>query len=316
MGIFVPSKTKKAVPVAVKTDVDDAIRKKTESNTRTIRLLLLIITATLVVLGTMMMLLGISVYSHYKSFFLFLGSSRMTMTPSILTAFIGSVLIIVSIFGFVGSWKLSTFMVNLCAFTLMLLFFLQIVVVILAFTTVGDQIWSHIDVPVQIYRDPQIQRKIDMLQNNLACCGDSSFADYYDVKFGSNQPVVETTFLFNGDYLTMTLPKSCCSSVENGHCDRVRGTGCKFALYNSLLQDSTIIGIFGICVIVVNVMNIIFALLLARNIRKLKSTKTLLAWKLRESAIVMRQAKEKQQTQENQVHIEPQLSSVAEIEKK
>ncbi|CAH1646264.1 unnamed protein product [Spodoptera littoralis] len=313
MRIF---KIRRAGPVVVNTDVDRAVRTETEFNMRSIRFLLVIITAMFVVLGTLMMVLGISVYSHFHSFSTFFETGMIRMTPSIMSVFGGAVLVIISLLGLIGSLRLSTCLVNLYAFILMLLFIFQLAIVIVSFNAAGDHLYmNYIDIPVNMYSDPEIQREIDMLQSSLFCCGSYSFEDYLGVTFGPYQPVVVATVLLAGEYVTLTLPESCCFSVVNGHCDRVPQRGCKSELFGALVQNSTVLGIVGISVILMTLLGIIFALLLARSIRKLKSARGLLAWRIRESVIVARQAEEKQQqsqqSEANQVHIEPQLSSTA-----
>ena len=60
-----------------------------------------------------MVVLGISVYSHYHGY-LFFYEAKLggLMTPSAMSVFIGLALMVISIFGFFGSLKLSTCMVN------------------------------------------------------------------------------------------------------------------------------------------------------------------------------------------------------------
>ncbi|CAH0701999.1 unnamed protein product [Spodoptera exigua] len=303
-------KMRSVTPVAV-TPGDGSAKTETEYNMKSIRCLLMIITAMFIVVGGLMIVLGISVYSHFHSFSSFYESGMIRMTPSTLSVFIGLALLIISIFGFFGSLKLSTCMVNVYAFILMLVFIVKLVVVILAFTTTGYDIWRHINVPVAMYNDPEVQQEIDMLQSSFSCCGSYSYMDYLDVMFGPNQPTLQATMVIDGDLVSMTLPRTCCLSITGDFCQRVSGIGCKDALVNAMVQNSTVIGVLGISVMFINLLGIIFALLLARCIRKLKSARVLLAWRVRERVIVARQAEEKQQTEANQVYIDPQSSSTA-----
>ncbi|CAH1646263.1 unnamed protein product [Spodoptera littoralis] len=288
-----------------------AAKTETEYNMKSIRCLLMIITAMFIVVGGLMIVLGISVYSHFHSFSSFYESGMIRMTPSTLSVFIGLALLIISIFGFFGSLKLSTCMVNVYAVILMLVFIVKLVVVILAFTTTGYEIWRHINVPVHMYSDPEVQEEIDMLQSSFSCCGSYSYMDYLDVVFGPNQPTLQASMIIDGDQVSMTLPRTCCLTNDRNFCQRVSGIGCKDALVNAMVQNSTVIGVLGISVMFINLLGIIFALLLARSIRKLKSVRVLLAWRVRERVIVARQAEERQQTEANQVYIDPQSSSTA-----
>ncbi|KAJ8722913.1 hypothetical protein PYW07_004093 [Mythimna separata] len=286
-------------------------KTETEYNMKSIRFLLLTITAMFMVIATLMIVLGISVYSHYHGYmFFYEGKVSGLMTPSAMSVFIGLALLIVSIFGFFGSIKLSTCMVNMYAFILMVVFIIKLVTVILAFTVDGQRILHYIDIPIWGYNDPEIQQEIDAIQTTFSCCGSNSFLDYLEFNYSNNQEVVQANVEVDGEGVAIKLPLSCCVTSSSGMCDRIFGMGCKTALVNSLVQNSTVIGVLGVSVMFINLLGIIFALLLARCIRKLKSARALITWKLKENMIMQREAEEMQKS-EGQVYIEQQASSQA-----
>ncbi|XP_047021943.1 tetraspanin-33-like [Helicoverpa zea] len=288
-------------------------KTETEYNMKSIRFLLLTITTMFIVIAALMIVLGISVYSHYHglSFFYESGSAGYIMTPSSLSVFIGLALLLVSIFGFFGSLKLSTCMVNVYACILMAVFIIKLVVVILAFTMDSGRLLHYINVPVWAYNDPEIQQEMDALQSALGCCGSNSFMDYQGMEFTNNQTTVQATLLIDGELVTLTLPEVCCFSSASGQCDRVAGIGCKDALVNALIQNSTVIGVLGVSVMFINLLGIIFALLLARCIRKLKSARALITWKIKEKIIMEREAEDAYNKEAGQVYIDHQASSTA-----
>ncbi|KAJ8725437.1 hypothetical protein PYW08_003620 [Mythimna loreyi] len=287
-------------------------KTETEYNMKSIRFLLLTITAMFMVIATLMIVLGISVYTHYHGYsFFYAGKVSGIMTPSAMSVFIGLALLIVSIFGFFGSLKLSTCMVNMYAFILMVVFIIKLATVILAFTVDSNKLMHYIYVPVASYNDPEIQQEVDILQSTFSCCGSNTFMDYYNFYYTNNQDVVKARVEYEDEIVDITLPRSCCvDSTGSGTCDKIFGMGCKTALVNSLVQNSTVIGVLGVSVMFINLLGIIFALLLARCIRKLKSARALVIWKLKENMIMQREAEEMQKN-EGQVYIEQPASSQA-----
>lgn len=288
---------------------------KTESeyNMKSIRFLLLTITTMFIVIAGLMIVLGNSVYSHFHSFNFFYESAKVGrfMTPSALCVFLGLALMLVSIFGFFGSLKLSTCMVNVYAAILLLVFIFKLVIVVLAFTMDTNKILKYVSIPVWNYNDPEIQAEVDFIQSELGCCGSDSYLDYIGMDYNNNQSTVTVSKVLDGDLVSIVLPATCCVSSDQDFCSRMWSAGCKNALVTVIVQNSTIIGVLGVSVMFINLLGIIFALLLARCIRKMKSEKALVLWKIKENMIMARQAEEMHKNEQNAVYIEPQVSSTA-----
>ncbi|CAK1582270.1 unnamed protein product [Parnassius mnemosyne] len=286
-------------------------KSETEYNMKSVRFLLLTITTMFILISGLMIVLGISVYSHYHSFSFFYESAKSGkfFTPSILCVLLGLVLLVVTLFGLFGSLKQSTCMVNLYAFILALMLIVKLVLVVLTFTLEPDVITSYLNIPVWGYTyDPEIQDEIDRLQVTLNCCGSNSYLDYVGMDFNSNQSTVVVSNLVDGDNIMLVLPKSCCVTSADMFCTRMRITSCKDALADLLIQNSSVLGVLGVSVMFIQLLGIIFALLLARCIRKLKSEKVLMTWKIKEQMILARQASEKK---EESVYIDHPDSSTA-----
>lgn len=77
--------------------------------------------------------------------------------------------------------------------------------------------------------------------------------DYLDFEFTNNQAVVQANVQIDGNVVTMMVPKSCCFAHTQGICDKISGLGCKDALVNALVQNSTVIGVLGVSVMFINV---------------------------------------------------------------
>lgn len=286
-----------------------------EYNMKSIRFLLLTITTMFMVIAGLMIVMGISVYTHYHDFTFFYSSAKSGhfVTPSLMCVFLGLTLKLISAFGFFGCLKQSTCMVNSYAFFLILIFITKLVVVILALTANADRIVNYIYIPVYDYTsDPEIQGEIDAIQTRLGCCGGYSYLDYMGLEFTSNHStVVVSKENFEGDLVNIVIPSTCCVNTGEVFCSRMWSTGCKAALVNVLVQNSTVLGVLGVSVLFINLLGIIFALLLARCIRKMKSSRTMQLWKIKEQMIMARDAEEQMKAEQNHVYIEQQASSVA-----
>ncbi|XP_032513756.2 CD63 antigen-like [Danaus plexippus] len=274
-------------------------KTETEYNMKSIRFLLLTITTMFIIIAILMIVLGFSVYSQYHSFTYFYDSTKngIVFTPSVLSIILGIFLFVVTLFGFFGSLKQSTCLVNMYALILTLLLILKLVVVILTFTLKPETLRNYIYIPVSSYvSDKEIEMEIDRLQNTLNCCGANSYLDYVGMDF-TNQSTAVITTRINGDEMELIVPESCCSPrVE--FCTAARSNSCKTAIINLFVQNASVIGVMGISVMFIQVLGIIFALLLARCIRKMKSERTFLSWKIKEQMILARE--EEESTKETQ----------------
>ncbi|KAI8435279.1 hypothetical protein MSG28_003618 [Choristoneura fumiferana] len=289
-------------------------KTETEYNLKSIRFLLLTITTMFIIVGGLMVVLGISVYSEYHDWSYFYASARSGrfVTLSALAVFLGMVLLVVTSFGFFGSLKQSTCLVNLYALFLSLILIVMLVVVVLACTLDASAVMKYMYIPVYDYAsDTEIQFEIDTLQSSLSCCGSESFLDYIGTEFTSNHSTVIATNEIDGDIVTMVVPATCCSSSFDVICTRLRTTGCKEALVNMVIQNSTVIGVLGVSVMFIKLLGIIFALLLARSIRKMKSERAMMAWKIREQMILARATAEECKPDFLTVTFERPTSSVA-----
>ncbi|CAH0406652.1 unnamed protein product [Chilo suppressalis] len=287
-------------------------KTETEYNMKSIRFLLLTITTMFMVIGGLMIVLGISVYSHYHSFSFLYETARSGrfLTPSVMCVFIGLALFVISFFGFFGSLKKSTCLVNMYALILLKIMIVNLVVVILVFTKNYETINKMIYIPIDQYvHDAEVQAEIDTMQVSLNCCGKTSYLDYAHMEFSSNQSTVLVSEEMNGELLTFRVPESCCASQSETSCLRLRPNSCARVLTVIVIQNANVLGVLGVSVMFILLLGIIFALLLARCIRKMKSERALMAWKIREQLILAR--KDEENRLNNSLYITPPESSLA-----
>ncbi|CAH0718813.1 unnamed protein product, partial [Brenthis ino] len=271
-------------------------KTETEYNMKSIRFLLLSITTMFIVIAGLMIVLGFSVYSNYHSFAFFDEDAKVGkfFTPSVLTILLGMFMLIVTLFGFFGSLKKSTCMVNLYALILSLMLIVKLVAVIVAFTLDGETLKNYIYIPISEYAsDPEIEMEIDRLQVSLNCCGSNSYLDYAGMDFSANHSTVVVTTTVDVGRIELVVPATCCVVRGDEFCTTMRANSCKNALINLFVQNASVIGVLGVSVMFIQLLGIIFALLLARVIRKYKSEKGLIAWNIKEQMIITRQHEEK-----------------------
>ncbi|XP_052737514.1 CD63 antigen [Bicyclus anynana] len=232
--------------------------------------------------------MGFTVYAYYHSFALFYGgvTSGGFFTPALFTFVLGLFLLLVTLLGFFGSLKESTCLVNLYALVLTILLIMKFVVVILAFTLDTAAIKEFLHIPIEKYvTDLEIEMEIDRMQRSLNCCGNESFFDYVGMNFTSHNSVT----VFPTPNGVVTVPASCCITEGQEYCFNIKTMGCQSALMSLFTRNSSAIGILGITVTIMKVLGIVFALLLARCIRRAKSERGLIAWTNTEREIAARQ---------------------------
>ncbi|XP_059060691.1 CD63 antigen-like [Achroia grisella] len=266
-------------------------KTEAEYNMKSIRFLLLTITTMFIIIGILMIVLGISVYTHYHSFSYFYESAMRgsITTPSVLSVFLGLVLLLVTFFGFWGSIKRSTCMINFYAVLLGFILLIKLVIVILAFTMDTATLMNYIYLPMTYYEtDPEVRAEINCLQSSLNCCGSSSYFDYAGMQLSPNETVTVKSNHEQG-IIFIEVPKSCCAIADGDECLRVRSAGCSEVLVGVLVQNASVLGVLGVSVMFIILLGIVFALLLARSIRKYKSERAMLQWKIREQIIMARE---------------------------
>ncbi|XP_052737512.1 tetraspanin-14 isoform X2 [Bicyclus anynana] len=292
-------------------------KTETEYNMKSVKFLLLTITSMFIIIAALMIVLGFSVYSHYHTFSFFYESAQSgrLFTPSLLCILLGMFLLIVTMFGFFGSLKQSTCLVNLYALILAIMLILKLVVIILAFTLDSSTIHGMMYIPAWDYAaDPEIEMEMDRLQISLNCCGSDSVFDYIDVPFTSNHSTTIVSTNIVGPPMDVVVPESCCVSPGGEFCHRHRERGCRTALVNLFSQNATVIGVMGVSVMFIQLLGIIFSLLLARCIRKVKSERGLMSWRIKEQMIMAREDAKKQddnKSVDDSVYIPPHESSTA-----
>ncbi|XP_052892363.1 23 kDa integral membrane protein-like isoform X1 [Anopheles moucheti] len=169
------------------------------------------------------------------------------VAPSILLIVFGSIVFVISFFGCCGAIRESYCMTSTYSFFLILLVIAQIVIAVLVFVFVGDvttAIKKGFERVFQNRDSPVNADLINSIQQNLQCCGKSSFLDY-----------------------GLSFPQSCCSTGGTAPACVPFARGCLGRLSEFLDSAGNIVAWVSLGVAAVELVGLISACCLANAIR-------------------------------------------------
>ncbi|GJQ71401.1 hypothetical protein Trydic_g11128 [Trypoxylus dichotomus] len=218
-----------------------------------VKYMLFITNFMFVMIGFLLISIGTTITFIYNDFELFIADHYFS--PSALLVAVGVIIFFVSLFGCVGAIKGSTCLVNIYGVFLILLLILEVSAAIAAYAmrgTVSDYIKAAMKDTMGHYFDRRyVQEAWDALQCRLRCCGIFSHLDW---EF-KNSPFNDTL-----------SPDSC----FNSHGERFQ-PGCYQQLVYTVSESALLVGTAAICVAFVQALGIIFAFMLAKSIRRIKT---------------------------------------------
>jgi len=171
-------------------------------------------------------------------------------SPAALLVAIGIIIFFVSLIGCVGAVKGSTCLVNIYGLFLILLLILEVAAAIAAYSmrgNIGDYIHEAMKDSMDKYDENHyVVEAWDGLQCRMQCCGIDGSSDW--------------------DNRNITVPETCFSSsgVEFDF-------GCHYRLMNLISESALLVGTAAICVAIVQALGIVFAFMLAKSIRRIKT---------------------------------------------
>ncbi|XP_066146097.1 CD63 antigen-like [Euwallacea fornicatus] len=244
-----------------------ASRKELDMGMKCIKYMLCVSNLMFVIVGILLISIGYTVKAIYSNFDEFMADHYYH--PSSLVIVIGFFVFGIAFLGCVGALKESTFIVNIYAFFLTLVLILQISASIAAYA-MRSNIYNTI---FKNMHDAMINYDIDYnafawnsTQYNLQCCGIEKNTDWNEtVKDLSNGFV-----LVNFTNTSIFVPPTCCRR-EMCNEENLYSTGCLPRLSYIVSQCALLLGVGALCVAFIQVLGIIFASMLAKSIRKVKS---------------------------------------------
>lgn len=188
-------------------------------------------------------------------------TSKNVGSVSILLIAVGGIIFVISFFGCCGAVKKNTTMLTIFIILLFLVLILEIAGAITAYVYKGKlkgYVEDGMDYAMDKYNTSSKYRKaFDTVQKELKCCGKTNASDWY-VDFGYGN-----------------VPASCCeiknrNGTEKGKCpdDKIYSEGCVDALFDYLKDHLAIIGGMAIAVAVIQIIGIIFACVVRRDIKE------------------------------------------------
>lgn len=223
---------------------------------RCIKYMLFVTNFMFAMIGFLLISIGSTVNAIYSDFEHFMDSQYFS--PSALFIAIGVIMFFVSLFGCIGAFKQSVLLVNIYGSLLFIILILEVSAAIAAYVMRGD---------VDVFLDrkmretieetdtnPEIKEAWDFTQERLGCCGITSYKDWMKHTFDDQFEYVPES-CFDGPKVSENL-------YENGCLDR---------LHFVIVECAYLIGTGGICVAIVQLLGVIFASMLAKSIRRLKT---------------------------------------------
>ncbi|KAK7586177.1 hypothetical protein V9T40_004053 [Parthenolecanium corni] len=239
-----------------------------------IRHLLLAFNAIFAFTGVILISVGSTVKNIYNDYATFL--ENRFFSPSIAIIAVGCLVFVVAVFGCYGAVKLSVAAISVYCLLLATIFTMEVVVSVIAYV-MGDQIKYAIsrtfNQTIQDYKyDPVAANAIDSLQNELYCCGIEGPDDWAAV-------------IDSHSATEIVLPASCCAMYEKGNCIAIKLMGCLPQLQYLIDQSSLLLSSTVIMIALMQLLGVIFARKLGRQLREQKTERDRLRYEVTENII-------------------------------
>lgn len=173
---------------------------------------------------------------------------------SILLIALGGIIFIVAFFGCCGAIRKNVVMLTIFIILLVMLLVIEIAAAITAYVyknKVKDYVRDGMRHALDNYNDTKYKDAFDTVQKEFDCCGLNSSLDY--------------------DERNITIPDSCCPDLKsNMTCTASKSyqEGCVDGLFDYLEDHMAIVGGLAVAVAVIQVIGIIFACLVRRDVKE------------------------------------------------
>ncbi|XP_028393255.1 CD63 antigen-like [Dendronephthya gigantea] len=182
-------------------------------------------------------------------------SSHNVGGVSILLIALGGIIFIVSFFGCCGAIRKSVIMLTIFVVLLVILLVIEIAAAITAYVY-KDKMKGYLEDgfndALDNYNNSDYRKALDTVQKDFDCCG------------GTDGPASYTS-------RNITIPSSCCAKLKNGtSCNEHNAykKGCVDKLFDYLEHHLAIVGGLAVGVAVIQVIGIIFACVVRRDVKE------------------------------------------------
>ncbi|CAH1118937.1 unnamed protein product [Phaedon cochleariae] len=258
-----------------------------------IKLMLFVANFMFVLIGFLLLSIGLTIKTIYSDFDHFLVDHYYDAAK--LAIALGIIIFFVAFFGCIGAVKQSVCLINIYALFLFLILILEVAVSIVASsmrynltTTVRREMRESME-----FYNSYTNYVWDATQYNLHCCGVDGPEDWeqynsasynlipvprllLDTRFddvgnsSANATVVIQT-ANNTMNVAYNVPTTCCYNEECKNQNSVYTDGCLRGITFIVNECALLLGIGAICIAFIQVLGIIFANLLAKSVRRLKT---------------------------------------------
>ncbi|CAH1101342.1 unnamed protein product [Psylliodes chrysocephalus] len=238
---------------------------------RCVKYMIFVANFMFMLVGFLLISIGYTIKAIYTDFDAFL--TNHTFKASDLAIGVGVVILIVALFGCVGAVRQSVFLVNLYALCLLLIVVLEIAVSIAAYRSRAQ---LEITLEADMYTSMnEYQRETNFIwsasQRSLRCCGVNGPDDWAKYEGRYNMSYVTEIRYSTGKPKVFVVPDSCCRQNNCTDIYSLRFTGCLPKINYIISQSALLLGVGAMCITFIQLLGAIFAHLLARSIRKLKT---------------------------------------------
>ncbi|XP_019881817.1 CD63 antigen-like [Aethina tumida] len=220
-----------------------------------IKYMLFVANFMFVMIGFLLISIGTTIEAIYRDFEVFMESHFFS--PAALCVAIGVIIFFVALFGCLGALKESTCLVNTFAYCLIVILILEISASIAAYAMRNDlkgYLRSNMNDSLDVYIiSAEDKEGWDNMQKTLSCCGIESSQDF--------------------TRKNISIPDSC-RSCDQENCTQEQPlykSGCLDRLTYLVSECALLLGIGALCVSFIQILGIVFAKMLAKSIRKLKT---------------------------------------------
>jgi len=232
-----------------------------------IKYMLFISNFLFVMVGFLLISIGCTINAAYYDFEAFMESHHFK--PAQLMVAIGVIIFFVALFGCIGAIKESTFLINMYGLLLLILLILEISAAIAAYamrSDISEKLEENMfDTLPEYSKNSDAEMSWDFMQSRLGCCGVYEPEDWRDKIDGVNG-----TSVTGSDGQNYTVPESCCQYYDC-YQNEIYTRGCLNRLSTIVSDCALMLGVGATCVAFVQLLGVVFAVLLAKTIRRVKT---------------------------------------------
>lgn len=243
---------------------------------RCVKYMIFVANFMFMLIGFLLISIGYTIKAIYNDFDAFLSSHNYKASD--LAIAVGIIILIVALFGCVGAVKGSVCLVNLYSLLLMVIVILEVSIAITAYRsranlkrTVNEDMLRSMD-----YYPTETNYIWKATQYNLHCCGVNGPSDWnkYVGQDGYNLSSIynfKTSTETSTDSARYHVPATCCIDESCNFLSSLYLRGCLPKITFIISQSALLLGVGAMCITFIQILGAIFAHLLARSIRKLKT---------------------------------------------